>query len=149
MVNPDIIAAVRAMDGRHAPWQTLRTWPRRGFTLIELLVVMVIIATLLTIAVPRYFTSVERSRETVLKENLRAMRDAIDKYYADNDRYPESLDILASRRYLRAVPVDPVTGNAASWISRPPPEHPGSGQVYDVRSGAPGNASDGTPFAEW
>lgn len=119
---------------------------RRGFTLIELLIVMAIIATLLTIGVPRYFASVERSKEAVLRENLRVVRDAIDKYYADNGRYPESVETLATRRYLRAVPVDPITESATTWVSVAPPESAGSPGVYDVRSGAEGATSGGTPF---
>jgi general secretion pathway protein G len=129
-------------------------WPRAsrasaGFTLIELLVVMVIIATLLTLAVPRYFASVERSKEAVLKQNLRSMRDAIDKYYADNEKYPDALDTLANGRYLRSVPLDPMTGSAATWVTVPPRDNRVGKQVFDVKSGAPGDASDGTAFSEW
>jgi general secretion pathway protein G len=121
---------------------------RDGFTLIELLVVLAIIATLLTLAVPRYFSSVERSKEAVLKENLYQMRDAIGKYYADKGKYPESLDTLAADKYLRRMPIDPITESAATWIIVPP-EDPQKGGVYDVRSGAPGNALDGTAYGEW
>ena len=119
-----------------------------GFTLIELLVVLAIIATLLALAVPRYFSSVDRSREAVLKENLFQLRDAIGKYYADKGRYPESVEALATEKYLRKVPVDPITESAATWIVVAP-EDPGKGGVVDVRSGAPGTASDGTPYGEW
>ena len=120
----------------------------RGFTLIELLVVMAIIATLLTIAVPRYFASLERSKEAVLKENLYQMRDAIGKYYADKGTYPASLEALATDKYLRQVPLDPVTESAATW-QVVAPEDPQKSGVYDVRSGAPGKALDGTEFATW
>lgn len=120
----------------------------RGFTLIELLIVMAIIATLLTIGVPRYFASVERSKEAVLRENLRVVRDAIDKYYADNGRYPESVETLATRRYLRAVPVDPITESATTWVTVTPPESSGSPGVYDIRSGAEGATSGGTPYGQ-
>lgn len=119
-----------------------------GFTLIELLIVMAIIATLLTIGVPRYFASVERSKEAVLRENLRLMRDAIDKYYADNGRYPDTVETLASRRYLRAVPVDPITENATSWVTIGPPEEPARGGIYDIRSGAAGNTVNGVPYGQ-
>ena len=121
---------------------------RRGFTLIELLVVMAIIATLLTIAVPRYFGSLDRSKEAVLKENLYQMRDAIGKYHADKGKYPETLDALATDKYLRKVPPDPITESAATWVAVPP-EDPQKGGVYDVKSGAPGKATDGTEFANW
>jgi general secretion pathway protein G len=121
---------------------------RKGFTLIELLVVMAIIATLLTIAVPRYYASLERSKEAVLKENLYQMRDAIGKYYADKGAYPASLEALATDKYLRKVPLDPVTESAATW-QVVAPEDPQKSGVYDVRSGAPGKALDGTEFATW
>lgn len=119
----------------------------RGFTLIELLVVLAIIATLLSLAAPRYFQHVERSREAVLRENLAGLRDAIDQYHADKGRWPASLAGLAEERYLRAVPVDPITDSAMTWIVLPPPD--GGEGVYDVRSGAPGEGLDGTAYAEW
>jgi len=121
---------------------------RAGFTLIELLVVMTVIAILLTIAVPRYFGSLDKSREAVLKEDLYQLRDAIGKYYGDKGKYPESLDALASEKYLRKVPVDPVTDSAATWVVVPP-DDPQKGGVYDVKSGAQGAGSDGTAYAEW
>jgi general secretion pathway protein G len=120
----------------------------RGFTLIELLVVLAIIATLLTIAVPRYFASVDKSKEAVLKENLYQLRDAIGKYYADRGKYPESLQALAADKYLRSVPLDPVTDSATTWIVVAP-EDPQKGGVVDVRSGAQGKALDGTEFSTW
>ena len=120
----------------------------RGFTLIELLVVLAIVATLLTIAVPRYFSSIDKSKEAVLKENLHQMRDAIGKYYADRGKYPESLQALATDKYLRTVPLDPVTDSATTWIVLAP-EDPQKGGVYDVRSGAPGKALDGSEFSTW
>jgi len=107
-----------------------------GFTLIELLVVMAIIATLLTLALPRYFGSLERSKEAVLKENLYQMRDAISRYHADKGSYPESLESLATDKYLRKVPLDPVTESEATWVIIPPADQE-SGGVYDVRSGSP------------
>jgi general secretion pathway protein G len=119
-----------------------------GFTLIELLVVMVIIATLLTIAVPRYFGSLDRSKEAVLKENLYQMRDAISKYYADKGKYPESLDSLITDKYLRKVPLDPITESVTTWVPVPP-EDPQKGGVFDVKSGAQGKATDGTEFSAW
>ncbi len=121
---------------------------KKGFTLIELLVVLAIIATLLTIAVPRYWASLDRSKEAVLKENLYQMRDAIGKYYGDKGKYPESLEALASDKYLYKVPLDPITESATTWIPVPPPDPQKTG-VYDVKSGAPGKALDGTEFATW
>ena len=121
---------------------------RRGFTLIELLVVMSIIAVLLTIAVPRYFRALERSRETVLRQDLSVMREAIDKHLGDYGQYPDSLMALVERRYIRAVPVDPFTKAADSWqmVVSEDPDHPG---IRDVHSAAEGNASDGSAYKEW
>lgn len=121
---------------------------RRGFTLIELLVVLAVIATLLTLALPRYFGSVDKSKEAVLKENLFQMRDAISRYHADKGRYPESLEHLASDKYLRKVPIDPVTDSATSWIVVRS-EDPQKAGVYDVKSGASGKASDGSEYGQW
>ena len=121
---------------------------RRGFTLIELLVVMAIIATLLTLAVPRYFGSVERSKEAVLKQDLATLRDSLDKYYGDRGRYPDSLEDLVEKRYLRSIPVDPLTESRVTWILVPPPD-PAKGAVFDVRSGAQGQAPDGTSYGDW
>ena len=120
----------------------------KGFTLIELLVVMSIIATLLTIAVPRYFKTVERSRETVLRHDLSVMREAIDKHYGDFGQYPDSLAALVERHYIRAVPVDPFTKSADGWqmVVSEDADHPG---IRDVHSAAEGNASDGTRYREW
>lgn len=119
----------------------------QAFTLIELLVVMSIIAILITIAAPRYFQHVERSKEAVLRENLATLRTAIDQYHADKGRWPASLDSLATDRYIRTVPKDPVTDRADTWIAAPPPE--GGQGVYDVHSGAQGIGLDGTAYAEW
>jgi len=121
---------------------------RRGFTLIELLVVLAVIATLLTLALPRYFGSLDKSREAVLKENLFQMRDAISRYHADKGRYPESLEHLASDKYLRKVPIDPVTDSATTWMVVRS-EDPQKTGVYDVKSGATGKASDGSEYAQW
>jgi general secretion pathway protein G len=122
--------------------------PRSGFTLVELLVVMAIIAVLLTLAVPRYFGSLDKSKEAVLKEDLFQLRDAIGKYYGDKGKYPESLETLATEKYLRRVPVDPITESATTWVVVTP-EDPQKGGVYDVKSGAPGKSSDGSAFSDW
>jgi general secretion pathway protein G len=121
---------------------------RKGFTLIELLVVLAVLATLLTLAVPRYFASIDKSKEAVLKENLVQMRGAISRYHADKGRYPETLETLAAERYLYKVPLDPVTDSAATWIVVPPQDPEKSG-VYDVRSGAPGKGMDGREYVQW
>ena len=128
----------------------VRRLAHRGFTLIELLVVIAIIGTLLAIAVPRYFNSVERSKEAVLKENLAVMRDALQKYYADKGRYPEKLEDLAAEKYLRKIPMDPFTGTATSWVAVPPKDQEKEkGAVSDVQSGAIGKSVDGSAYSEW
>ena len=121
---------------------------KNGFTLIELLVVMVIIATLLTIAVPRYFNSVEKSKEAVLRQDLALMREALDKYYGDNGRYPDVLEDLVSKKYLRSLPADPITGSARTWMVVAP-DTAEKGGVYDIKSGASGNARDGSEYRVW
>jgi general secretion pathway protein G len=121
---------------------------KRGFTLIELLVVLAVIATLLTLAVPRYFGSIDKSKEAVLKENLFQLRDAISRYHADKGKYPETLEALATDRYLRKIPVDPMTETASTWIVVPPADPQKTG-VYDVRSGAQGKGLDGSEYAQW
>jgi general secretion pathway protein G len=120
---------------------------RAGFTLIELLVVMTLVALLLTLALPRYFSSVERGRETTLRENLKVMRAMIDRHYADTGRYPERLQELVERRYLSAVPLDPITQSAATWTLVPPRDADARG-VYDVKSGAQGQTREGVAFTE-
>jgi len=120
----------------------------RGFTLIELLVVMSIIGLLLSIAVPRYYKTVQRSKETVLRHDLATVRESIDKYYADVGQYPDGLPVLVEKHYIRSVPQDPFTKTAASWIlvASEDPDHPG---VVDLHSGSPELATDGTPFVSW
>lgn len=120
----------------------------KGFTLIELMVVLSIVALLLTLAVPRYFNSVEKAKEATLRQDLRVMREAIDRFHGDHDRYPESLEELATRKYLRVIPPDPMTEEAETWIIVPPDDG-ASGGVYDIRSGAPGAARDGSAYADW
>ena len=121
---------------------------RTGFTLIELLVVMSIIALLLAIAAPRYFHSVARAKEAVLKENLTLIRDALDKHYGDTGAYPASMEALVAKRYLRKVPEDPVTESASTWVLVPPDKSE-KGGVFDVKSGAPGNSLAGDAYSTW
>ncbi len=120
-----------------------------GFTLIELMVVLAVVALLLSVAVPRYFSGLQRSQEGVLRANLAATRDALDKYFGDTGKYPDSLEQLVQARYLRALPVDPITESATTWIIVPTdrPERPGV--VFDLHSGAPGKARDGSNYSDW
>ena len=119
----------------------------RGFTLIELLVVLAIVALLMSIALPRYFQHIDASKAVVLRENLQTTRDAIDKFYGDQGRYPEALDELVTRKYLRALPIDPVTGSNSTW-KLAAPEDGAKGNVYDLKSGADGVSKDGVPYSD-
>jgi general secretion pathway protein G len=103
----------------------------RGFTLIEMLVVMTLIAMLLTLAVPRYFSALDSGRLNVQRQNLATMRDAIDKFFGDKGKYPDSLEELVTKRYLRQVPIDPVS-EAADWVVVAP-EDAELGAVFDVQ----------------
>ena len=109
---------------------------------------MLIIGALLSIAVPRYFHSLEKARETVLHQDLAVMREAIDKYSADLGHHPESLADLVEHHYIRALPVDPITKSRETWqeVLSEDGEQPG---LLDVQSGAPGTAADGTEFRAW
>jgi general secretion pathway protein G len=120
---------------------------RSGFTLIEILVVLAIVALLLTISLPRYFDGVDNAKERVLVENLRTTRDAIDKFFADTGRYPESLQELAKKKYLRDLPFDPMVESRDRWTLIPPSMDL-HGRVYDLRSSAEGKSRDGKPFEE-
>jgi len=122
----------------------------RGFTLIELIVVMAIVALLASIAAPRYFASLQKSKETALHTSLAVMRDAIDHFAADKGRYPDTLDELVADRYIREIPADPLTENSTQWVLvAPPPDAQARGNIYDVRSGAAGRGADGRLYADW
>jgi general secretion pathway protein G len=120
----------------------------RGFTLIELMVVMLIISLLLTIAVPRYLHSLARSKEAVLKQDLSALRESIDKFYGDTGKFPESLATLVEKRYVRSIPVDPIAKSAEKWVIILDDEPEDTG-VKDVHSGAEGAGQSGVPYALW
>jgi len=122
---------------------------KRGFTLIELLVVLAIVALLLTLAVPRFFPSVDKTKETILMDNLRSTRTVIEQFHADTGRYPDSLEKLVEKKYLARLPVDPILESDSGWVIVPPEDEGVPGAVYDLHSGAPGNGRDGRPYAEW
>jgi general secretion pathway protein G len=119
-----------------------------AFTLIELLVALAIVALLLSIVTPRYFGSVSRAEEVVLQEDLRAMRDALDKHYGDLGRYPVTLEELVSKRYLRNIPSDPLTQRTDTWVLVPRADLKDGG-IFDVKSGAIGTGKNGKPYGEW
>lgn len=118
-----------------------------GFTLIELLVVMVIVALLASIVAPKYMDRVDAARETVLRQNLAGLRNSIDQFYRDKSRYPASLTELVEEKYIRSIPMDPMTERADSWVLIAP-QNSEKG-VFDVRSGSQLRAKDGSEYASW
>ena len=124
-----------------------------GFTLIELLIVVTLIVILASMGLVQYQTSVQRSREAVLKEDLFRMRDAIDQYYADKNSYPSGLQDLVSNGYMREVPEDPITRSRDTWQTtpaEPDPNNPAAQLgIYDVKSGSESVALDGTKYSDW
>jgi len=140
------------MDGRTS------ASPRRhagnaGFTLMEIMIVMALIVILAGLGLTFYGNSVTRSKEAVLKEDLFRMRDAIDQYYADKNKYPPTLDALVSEKYMRAIPVDPFTASADTWQTTMSELEAGNVAtepgIYDVKSGSELSGIDGTPYANW
>ena len=125
----------------------------RGWTLIELLVVISLVMILASLALTQYRNSIRSAKEAVLRSNLFLMREAIDQFYADKGKYPDSLDALVSERYLRAVPKDPITDSSDSWQTVQADPEPGSvsasAGIYDVKSGSNDTASDGSRYADW
>lgn len=124
-----------------------------GFTLIELLIVIAIIGIIAGIAAAQMRTAPQRAREAVLKEDLFALRDVIDQYFADKGKYPESLEALVEEGYLRKIPVDPITGSDETWqtvqAEATDEDTEGAGGIIDVKSGSDGTALDGTRFQDW
>ena len=133
----------RGTKGGSRAWLALA-----GFTLIELLVVMAIIATLASIAAPRYFSSLEKSREVALRSNLKVMREAIDQYHQDTGKWPSSLEDLVKSRYLREIPVDPITQESTTWVQVRQTDGSSPG-IKDVKSGAQVAPRDGTKYEDW
>ena len=129
--------------------KTLNMHVQAAFTLIEMLVVLAILAMLLTIVTPKFMHVLQHGKETTLKQDLFEMREAIDKFYSDKNRYPESLQELVEQRYLKAIPADPLTESNASWVITPPTDLNESGMVFDIHSGSSAVAEDGSLYAEW
>ena len=122
----------------------------RGFTLIEILIVITIIGILVTLAQPSYNRAVTSAKEAALKENLFILRDRIDQFYADNGKYPASLNELVDKPYLRRIPKDPITGSAETWTLVPFTDEQGQQSgVFDVKSGSDRIALDGTRYSDW
>jgi len=126
---------------------------RRGYTLIELIIVMAIISILVSIAVPLYQKSLTRTKETMLHSHLSLLRTVIDEYTFDKKKAPQTLDDLVGEGYLRAVPIDPITGSDQTWrkivedsLTAVDQTQPG---IFDVRSGSDLKSLEGTPYSEW
>jgi len=126
---------------------------KRGFSLLELMIVLTIISILVTIAIPMYQSVVLRSKETVLKDNLRALRQTIDQYAADKKKAPQTLQDLVDAGYFREIPLDPITDSRDTWetiidTSVSSPDQTESG-IVDVKSGSTAISSEGTPYNTW
>lgn len=130
---------------------------RKGFTLLELMIVIAIIGILATIAQPMFKTAVKKSREAALKEDLFNIRNVLDQYYANNGKYPGSLNDLVDKGYMRSIPVDPITGSSDSWKLEYFTDDSGgdsgsgndSGGIYDIHSGSGDTGLNGKPYSEW
>jgi len=124
-----------------------------GWTLIELLVVITLVMILASLALTQYRNSITATREAAMKSDLFLMRDAIDQYYADKGKYPDSLQTLVSESYIRAIPRDPFTNSADTWVTVQADPEPGSVSaatgIYDLKSGYDGVALDGSRYADW
>jgi len=126
---------------------------QKGFTLIELMIVITMIGILATLALPTFRYSHIRAKEAVLKKDLFYMRECIDQFYVDKERYPYTLEDLVTEGYLRSIPVDPFTESAETWVEvyidwekLEPDEEPG---IWDIHSGSYEQALDGTYYREW
>ena len=140
-------------SGENSPLSTDVRGRRRGYTLIELMIVMAIISIMVSIAVPLYQKSLLRTKESLLKNNLFTLRTVIDEYTFDKQKAPRALQDLVNEGYLRAVPIDPITGSDQSWkiimedaVSSVNQTDPG---IFDVRSGSDQKSLEGTPYSEW
>ena len=137
---------------RPPAWYSRRTGRARGFTIIELLIVMTIMIILASLGMTQYRNSITRAEEATLKENLFRMRDSMDQFYADKNKWPADLSELVTEGYIREVPIDPMTKSKDTWQTRaaePDPANPSATGIDNVNSGSDRTALDGTKYAEW
>jgi general secretion pathway protein G len=124
----------------------------RGFTLLEMMIVISIVLILMAVALPIYNTSILRSREAVLRQDLFTLRSVISQYTLDKQKAPQSLDDVVQAGYLRQIPNDPMTGQP-NWevvqedvLLAVDQQDPG---ISDVHSASSATASDGTAYSSW
>ena len=125
---------------------------KKGYTLLELMIVVAIVGILVSLAIPSFQQSAMKAKETALKQNLFTMRAVLDQYYADRGDYPDSLESLVEAKYIRAIPMDPLTKSATTWIEIYEEQEEGNDSpagVYDIKSGSEELARDGTPYKDW
>ena len=125
---------------------------KKGYTLIELMIVVAIVGILITLAIPNFRQSAMKAQEAALKQNLFTMRAVIDQYYADRGDYPETLETLVEEKYLRAIPIDPMTKSSTTWAGIYEEQEEGDDSpagIYDIKSGSDEIARNGTPYKEW
>lgn len=125
---------------------------KKGYTLLELMIVVAIVGILVSLAIPSFQQSAMKAKETALKQNLFTMRAVLDQYYADRGDYPDSLESLVEAKYLRAIPMDPLTKSSTTWVEIYEEQEEGDDSpagVYDVKSGSEDLARDGTPYKDW
>jgi len=125
----------------------------RGFTLLELLVVLFIVALLASLVAPAVTSGVQKSKEAALREDLRVMRKSIDDFYSDTGAWPQTIEVLVEKHYLRAIPPDPISGSQTTWTFEMEESQDSGGDktrgIRDVHSGAEGQGRDGTSYSEW
>ncbi len=122
---------------------------QQGFTIVELLIVLLFVALLASITTPLLMSPMERAEESVLKEDLYVIRKAIDDYYSDHGRYPVGLDELVEKRYIRRIPIDPMTNSASSWVGVRSTEDQNIEGIFDVHSGTDKKNREGQSYKEW
>jgi general secretion pathway protein G len=124
---------------------------QRGFSLLELMIVMFIMVILVSVALPTFQYTILHARETVLMDNLFQMRKMIDQHVADKGKLPKSIEELKEAKYLRDIPLDPIT-NEAKWDEiqgEDPNNKDGEQGMVDVKSLAEGEDSAGKPFKDY